>query len=256
MMTVIPLLPVSVTITADQNNICEGTGITFTAIPVNGGPTPSYQWYLNAVPVGSNQPVFACIPDNNAQIYVIMTSSLGCVAGNPAVSNIITTVVYPIPPTPVASVNGQFLESSAPAGNQWYFNGSMIPGATEQTYFATQSGWYWTVVTLNGCVSDTSNHIYLVIVGMENNSAENSFRVFPVPNEGAFNVSTFCQCEGMFTISLYNDLGEKIREMRNEMQQGGYNSIVDFRPLADGIYSVVFRCGDHQAVKRIIVITR
>ena len=39
-------LPAGVASSPDQNNICDGTSVTFTATPTNGG-TPSYQWYLN-----------------------------------------------------------------------------------------------------------------------------------------------------------------------------------------------------------------
>ena len=101
-MVVNPLLPVSVSVTADQNNVCEGTTVTFTGIAINGGSTAVYQWYKNSVPVGSNQSTYTYVPANGDLVYVVMTSSLACVSGNPATSNTIAMVVNPLLPVSVS----------------------------------------------------------------------------------------------------------------------------------------------------------
>ncbi len=89
----------SVSIVASSNPVCSGTPVTFTATPVNGG-TPSYQWYRNGSPVGSNLATYTYTPTNNNQVYVIMTSSLFGVTGSPATSNIITMSVNSPPSRP------------------------------------------------------------------------------------------------------------------------------------------------------------
>jgi hypothetical protein len=93
---------VQVSIEASANPICAGTNVTFTATPTNGG-TPSYQWKLNGVNVGSNLPTYS----NNAlsnvdQISCVMNSSLTCVTSNPATSNVINMTVNPILPVSVS----------------------------------------------------------------------------------------------------------------------------------------------------------
>lgn len=90
--TVNPALPVSVTISASPSgNICGSTPVTFTALPVNEGTTPTYQWYLNANPVGGNSDTYTLnTPANNDAVYVILTSDEPCATGNPATSNTIT----------------------------------------------------------------------------------------------------------------------------------------------------------------------
>jgi hypothetical protein len=92
-MTVTPNLPAGVSISATQNSFCQGNSATFTAFPENGGAMPSYQWNVNGQNAGTNNSAFTYVPNNNDQIQVVMTSSLECVTGNPATSNVIAMTV-------------------------------------------------------------------------------------------------------------------------------------------------------------------
>ena len=57
-MTVNPVLPASVSISASPSgSICAGSSVTFTATPANGG-TPVYQWKVNGSNRGTNSPTF------------------------------------------------------------------------------------------------------------------------------------------------------------------------------------------------------
>jgi hypothetical protein len=80
----------------DDDEICSGTSVTFTATPTNGGITPSYQWKLNGSNVGTNSATYTTTAlSNNDAVAVVMTSSATCVTGSPANSNIINTSVSP-----------------------------------------------------------------------------------------------------------------------------------------------------------------
>ncbi|MCD4730231.1 MAG: T9SS type A sorting domain-containing protein, partial [Bacteroidales bacterium] len=94
--TVNEILPVSISIIAEPNDtICEGTEVTFTATPVNGGATPSYQWKLNENNVGTNSATYSSTTlSNNDEINCELTSSLPCTSNNPAISNNIEMTVY------------------------------------------------------------------------------------------------------------------------------------------------------------------
>ena len=85
---------------ANNNSICSGASVTFTATPTNGGTSPSYQWRKG----GGN------IPGETASTYttttlasgdilsVVMTSNASpCLTGSPATSNSITITVNPAP---------------------------------------------------------------------------------------------------------------------------------------------------------------
>lgn len=93
----------SVSISATSTSICAGTAVIFTAVPVNGGSNPMYQWKINGVNAGSNSNVFSTSAlNNNDIITVLMSSSLTCASA--VVSNIITMTVNGIV-TPAVTVS-------------------------------------------------------------------------------------------------------------------------------------------------------
>ena len=81
---------VTIALTAGNNPCCPGDVVTFEATPVNGGPNPSYQWYVNGLPAGTDTPVFNYDPDNGDEISVQMTTSVLCPTAANATSNTIT----------------------------------------------------------------------------------------------------------------------------------------------------------------------
>lgn len=127
----------SVTIAANPGTtICAGTSVTFTATPTNGGTTPTYQWFLNGNPVGSNSPTYtnSSLANTNT-IYVVMTSSLGCVTTATATSATLTMTVNPVV-TPSVSITSNPVGAIC-AGTSVTFtaipsNGGFAPGPTYQ----------------------------------------------------------------------------------------------------------------------------
>ena len=96
-----PVDIIGVSIIASHGNcICFGNlSFTFTAIPVNGGTSPVYQWKVNGANVGTNSNTYTTstlLPGD--QVWCELTSNAAYVSGNPAVSNIIVIAVSP-PPT-------------------------------------------------------------------------------------------------------------------------------------------------------------
>ncbi len=92
-----PLLPVGISISASTNPVCEGLPVTFTAIPVNGGTMPAYQWQVNGINTGTNNPDFIYTPVNGDFVTCILTSNAECVTNNPASSTSITMSVGEAP---------------------------------------------------------------------------------------------------------------------------------------------------------------
>ncbi len=92
--------PASVSLTPAGAQICEGENQVYTALPVNGGTTPTYEWFVNSVSQGaaSTTNTFNLVsPSDGTQIYVVMNSSLGCASGSPATSTTETITVDQAP---------------------------------------------------------------------------------------------------------------------------------------------------------------
>jgi large repetitive protein len=173
-MTVNPNLPVSVSITADNNDVCAGTLVSFTATPINEGSVPLYQWLVNGSAMGTNSTSFTYAPANNDNVTVRLTSNATCATGNPATSNTITMDVNPIltpAVTIVASANpvcaGTSVTFTATPVNggttpsyQWYVNNTAQTGGSDSFIYTPVNGDDVRVVmtTSEVCVSsETAN---------------------------------------------------------------------------------------------------
>jgi len=145
-----PVTPeVSLSRTPSTNPITFGQQVVFTASPVaNGGPAPTYQWFLNNVEQGgqtSYEYVNSAL-QNGDQVFVRMFSNAACPAPSYDDSNPITVnVTYPISTTPVAqsvsipyntsttlsasgAVSGQVYRwYDVPTGNGGYYEGLSYP---------------------------------------------------------------------------------------------------------------------------------
>ena len=140
--TVNPLSPVSVSVSASSYAVMPGTTVTYTATPVNGGTSPSYQWKKNGTNVGSNNPVYTnSSPANNDNISCVITSNATiCVSNNPATSNVVNMIVYSAGPacTVPTVVFGGMTYNTVTVGTQCWLRenvnlGTMINSGTSQT---------------------------------------------------------------------------------------------------------------------------
>ncbi|NQV02064.1 MAG: hypothetical protein HQ542_05435, partial [Bacteroidia bacterium] len=100
-MTVLPMLPVSIIISPSANPVCEGIPVTFTVAAVNGGSTPAYQWQVNGINAGMNNAVFIYDPVDGDVVSCILTSSEQCTSGNPVTSNPVIMTVNPLLPVSI-----------------------------------------------------------------------------------------------------------------------------------------------------------
>jgi hypothetical protein len=158
--------------------------------------------------------------------------------GNGATSPPYYVLINPIPETPSITANGYTLTSSAPIGNQWYYNGILLVNDTNQIYTVSPylPGDYWTQVTLSGCVSDTSNHIYVNTVGIQNETIP-GFRIYPVPASESITIHVDDLPGTLYEIRIMDNKGNQIFVTRTAER----THVIEIENYPEGLYFVQVR---------------
>ena len=164
----------AITIQTDNNPNCSGMLTSFSIKPLGGGATPTYQWFVNTIPVSGATNTTFSIPSlvNGDQVWVEMTSSIQCITGpNPVTSNKIMMLIKPLP-TPIINESdaticaGSSKTFTATVGMgtiyRWSNNLVSIPGATNTSFTATLSGNYY-IIEDNGVCTVVSDPVTLTI---------------------------------------------------------------------------------------------
>ena len=253
-LAVAPLSQVApeVTISSDLNNVCGGTMVSFEIEATGGGNNPEFEWYVNDIEVatGAN---YSFIPSDGDHIKVEMLSDMPCAINNPAISNIVEMIVNPLPQAPVIVKSGDTLISDYPDGNQWFYNGTLIEGATNDTLKAIAYGTYYSIVTIDECQSEPSNSIVAAPLAIE--KPDNiDFEIYPVPNNGVFTISQQWFKKEQVNLKVFNKLGLLVFETEMSSMKENDSRIIDIRPVPDGIYIVKLSDGSRTIAGKIMVI--
>jgi hypothetical protein len=228
----------SVNISATPQNVCPGTSVQLSCTPT-GGTTYNYQW--NSTPTGftSTDQNPTVIPTANTMYNVTVTS------GNATGTNTVSVVLYTAPTTPTISQAGTTLTSSAASGNQWYLNGTLIQGATSNTYPITQNGSYQVLVTDgNGCTAMSA--AFSGTVGVRENSVSGQIiKIYPNPAQSNITlvIPTTIQSFETQIVDLY---GKLLLKNNNETN-------IDLSNFSNGIYFVEIKV-DGKSIQRSKII--
>jgi photosystem II stability/assembly factor-like uncharacterized protein len=253
-LTVAPVESVEpgVTISADLNHVCSGTTVSFIPETTGGGTNPDFQWYVNEMPV-DNGSSYSYIPDNGDLVRLEMVSDLPCAISNPAISNNVEMLVNQTPPPPFISLSGDTLSSDTPIGNQWYKNGIIIEGATQNTYKVLSQGTYYSTVTLDDCQSEPSNSIAAGPLGIENTN-DLGFELYPIPNNGLFNIRMNLPSSEQITLQVFDNLGMLRFESKFNASNLLASKQLDLRPIESGIYIFKLFAGTRINVRKVLII--
>ena len=156
-----------------------------------------------------------------------------------------------IPPTPHIILISDTLYSDALTGNQWYnLATGLISGATNNKYHPTQNGNYFTIVSITGQNSDTSNIIFYDNTGLqENYMTSYGFYIYPNPAREILIIEF--QKDKTFqntTISIYNIQGQLCRQIVSNQSK----TEIDIQDLSTGLYFVKLNNEKESFVSRFV----
>ncbi len=166
----------SIEVEADQTVICANETVTFTVNTQNEGTNPSYQWQINGINMGSNNPIFSTSElENTDEVTCILISDADCVEENIVVSAPVSVSVNTLL-TPEINIDvnansicaGELLVFEAntvnTAGNiqyQWQINGMNV-GSNSSSFESSSiqnNDVIQCTVTLNGSCLTTNEVI-------------------------------------------------------------------------------------------------
>ncbi|MBK0403311.1 T9SS type A sorting domain-containing protein [Adhaeribacter sp. BT258] len=221
-------------------SICTGGSVTLTAVSAIAGAT--FTWFLdgNLIP-GATSANYTATTGGS---YAASATAGGC--SSP--TSLGTTVSVKQKPTqPIVTQTGNLLNSSSTTGNQWFKNGTAIPGATAQVLNVSSNGAYTVKVTANGCTSDASNAVTITNTGISDDKNNLAVTVFPNPAAGLFNLIL---PEGKSAAITVTDLTGKLILQKNLQAE---NTQLNLNQAAKGIYLLHVKTETGTAIRKLIV---
>ena len=247
----------SLTISAPQTTICPATPLTFTAVPVNGGATPSYQWKKNGINVGNNAATYVdSTLANNDTIICVMTSSASCASPVIAISDsLVITVSSPVAAftDSVAGLQVSFNSSTSTGAVTYNWNfgdgtGTSALANPVYTYSSANTDTVClTVYSGINCASTTCHAVTTIITSI-NPALNNNWHVFPDPVTDILFIEP---ATAITSIAIYDVQGREIFiEKTNQSEPGTMQLNVAW--LAPGIYYLKLNSLDNTYTRPVV----
>ncbi|MEJ7647384.1 MAG: T9SS type A sorting domain-containing protein [Chryseolinea sp.] len=222
---------------------CAEQAVTLSATGVGA---LTYNWYesMDEIEPMSNQLTaqFVTVPlDKSKTYYVSAVNSVGCESSRLPVKASITKLE-----SVVVTADGTVLISSYADGNQWYLDGVVVDGATQQRIEAIASGVYTVKVSSGACII-TSEGREMVVTGVEEYKA-NFISVYP--NPAIQKVTVEVKSVNSVSAKLINASGMELSSIGlsgQEIKSGEFN----MTSLPHGVYLIRIYDGSKVFTKKL-----
>lgn len=161
--------------------------------------------------------------------------------------------VYPTPLLPVITQTGNTLTCSPASFYQWQLNTVDIPGATNQSYAMSQSGFY-TVYVFDefGCKNSSSDNYF--ITGIEDLLQIAGLTVFPNPSAGIFLLES--QVAVMYDAELHvtNAIGEVVYQASIPGTNGRLHEVINLSNEPGAVFILYLTFKDALITRKLVVL--
>ncbi|MGE0772967.1 MAG: T9SS type A sorting domain-containing protein [Cyclobacteriaceae bacterium] len=210
---------------------CQSGSVSLVA---GGAPKDgSYKWYHSsdaADPIDGQVADTFITPDlvKTTTYFVSVVNSLGCEGARiPVVAQVVNYDDVEVIETE------NTLSSSYAEGNQWYLDGEIIEGATQQTYVPEASGYYEVRVSIGECESIAGRQF--TVTAIEDNSwLGGGLRAYPNPVSDVLYVEI--HDDAVSALEITDVLGRAIGPIKLEQVGSSRVGSFDFADRDGGLY--------------------
>jgi hypothetical protein len=156
-------------------------------------------------------------------------------------------VVAKTPAPAVVTRIGNLLSSNYASGNQWYFNDTLIAGATNQTDTLFNPGSYKVVVNDSvGCTLVSNEYVYTP-------GNDIGLIVSPNPNNGLFNVRFYLTTMANADLRVLDITGQQLYEAQYPNFQGSFSKTIGLGAVSAGMYVLQLEVGGKKYIQKVMV---
>jgi hypothetical protein len=142
---------------------------------------------------------------------------------------------------------GNLLSSNYASGNQWYYNDSLLVGATKQTDSLKGPGSYKVVVSDSVGCSLVSN-VYVYTPGNDIGLV-----VSPNPSNGNFNVQFYSTESSNTDLRVLDINGQLIYEAHYPNFKGAFSQSIHLGAVSGGMYVLQLQVGSKKYIQKVMV---
>jgi len=242
--TVVDTIAMKMNAFADKLNICKDDTLKLTSSygdSVMNSLKIKYKWYRNGVfGTADTNSFMKVLPNQKDSVAykISATSTYKCAFPKTAMSNIVTVkltyrniVIY--------CSNDTLFVLNKPVGGQidWYLNGVKIGTGNNNFIHASKKGGYRAIYKNGTCVSDSTNRLVLMSVGIKNNPLKYGSRIYPNPSKDFVNFDS--KVNGQ--LEIVNTIGQVIIKESIEINNS-YR--LNISKLTSGQYLIMIRTND------------